>query len=494
MGTKMSRRGSSRRIQGRIDLLEGDDKKRRVHLGTKKRQMLLGTCWLLCAMLMLMALRASSARDEWRARRLARSQERTRTRAYGLQVVDAAGGKACRIYSACLLGDGVWKLPRELESSMDVLESCGLAQSNVKFSDPPEDAQHFARDLFNIAIRKVRMLQGEAVTLVAAFDLMMRWKALNGTSTCVNGDTGPSACSEVEFLPAVLIDEQVLKAPDTDWRRTFVQMFTHTPMFASLLPQQEVVDSMPVCFRSIISTPMRSDAAPPALLTTDNVFYRAHNMSRENLGAEGPKCTVRVQLVQPRRSSQRFKQLSEVVSSVSSLLKKQPGDVLYDMQVLHVGLDQSLSEDVTLMQGIDVLVTAHWEFNPSMLFMHSGSSVLEVFQYGTSSNLFGGLARSLELDYFAMSSLPDGESFSNCLHEMDPDENTSSEVVGHFWEEKNSRFKLAQFDSFAAFKHRTIPRSIGRRCLSAQELVLSEPALFKFIAVHGQRKCGQGSN
>lgn len=422
-----------------------------------------------------------------------------------MQVFVGGGGTVCRVFGVCLLGNGRWSLRRSFNTShvLDVLDQCGMVPERMEFIDEGSSATSgfvphsiVDVDVVDAVVRKVRILQGDVVNVAGMLDVVERWRQLNGSMTCFGRDQFTSGnCSHLDLSPALFVDEDVLTAKVTDWRRSLIEKFTsgRAPTL-TLMSQQQYAEKTPVCFKSLLTTAMASGEVPPRLLQQDSTFSELLGLQRSRRNALPTEmCKLSVRIVQPRHSVQHFNDLTDVLSMITNIVQTLNETApRLDVQVLHIPSDLDLEEDIEMMQKIDVLITPHWEHNPSILFLREGSAMLEVFQYGLASGPFPELAHSLALEYNSISSMPDRESFIACLNDLvvrEPRREELRVVFQRSLEEDTQRFDHTNMSSFATTRIPQLRNSEARQCLEKQHLLLDPHFIYKYLYYHSRRLC-----
>lgn len=366
----------------------------------------------------------------------------------------------CRLERICRTHDGLWILPKWLNEYHSLLEKCGISDSSVWYADV-KDSIHLQNNSFEGDLIGTQIVRWQLPHFIADTIWILLWRhfmyytentKMKPWSFMCFSPTSKS-CITTHFwsaLEPVFLNDQKLR--QEDW----TSQYLHQVLFRTIPSQWKTIPSdFSRCFRSVTFSKIRPSHVPKNILSNEDMFFRESGILREDRlrssfqnAQKTGRCMVTFALknngivadatnLPTSSSNDLFGQLASLIPQVASTSI----DDSYQSKI-HIRLVDFDSRNLDdwnhvkeKLQGVDVVVTDHSVANSQFLFLRPNTTVVEVLPFSYPAAMFRELASSLGLDYHAVSSSPDEETFLNCLFQYEQNHELVSELVQAYRQE-----------------------------------------------------------
>lgn len=440
----------------------------------------------------------------------------------------------CQLKGVCRLGDGTLLVPTWMKKHAGKISSCGIKRveySLIPASGP--DGTYMSIHGLQPAIRlndefrdfdvvgvesptaeKDRLIYDVTPSLLL-FDMFQRpVEYRNITEAIVFSQEGsPWKLQDISsggIRPMMLVDSRISDTKDFLWPKSLLRLLRNSmkgnlTLFDLRQVYQWKIRSRASCFRSIITTNVRTQDIPPHALLPSNVFFSANTLNRQSVGrpehAIGP-CIIKVLIL--NRYGKRYIEgtdlLTSSITSFAKLVSKMDSTVTIEPEVVFFE-HSSFHEQVSIMQEASVVVASHGDGNANFAFLRPKAHIFEILPFGFSSDLFQNLSRAYGGKYESLRSQPDEEVFKACVRHFNADKTRGTEAFLGRWGQEVNAFRTEtirqgqnvewryELDGDAAS---SLPQSKLRRlrqCASYQRISVDVKHLARKVVVAGARQC-----
>lgn len=304
--------------------------------------------------------------------------------------------------------------------------------------------QHFVTDLFQDALHSIDAVLSHRPSNDSTFRRECIYRTTNlNTSRASHFVCDDAVTYEAAIRPSfVMTDLGQKKSPSTKYIRGIVAMVppkgrVNTRMlFVSNLSKSG--KDKATCFRSVLLS--QKEYPPHTVLHKEerNVFYEHNRLSRESVGVVptkggvvsrariGEACRVRLTILEPRQVGtveQRgtIENENEVIRMARQLTgalaaeRGLEGLRLYVRKFKHEGTSVAYASKV--MQESEIILSGNDPAMTSIMFTRPQTAVVEVQPFGYSTGPYRNFARSLNLNYTAVTAAPDPMAFEKCVQD-----------------------------------------------------------------------------
>lgn len=355
----------------------------------------------------------------------------------------------CRIYGACQAKSGRIVLPKALKAHKAKLARCGVLSSQ-NFYDPSNTSDPVytlvqrdplsGRNLRDLDLverhpprRASHHFLADLLKVLFFIDVVYRtgserpgpvgMKCLAASGETFDGPCSPNADIE-HASPAMYV--RMESFVDDAWVPHVLQMLArpesvlhHTPFlflhhFDVLSKVQNDGKEPLACFRSITTSSYPYGQIPAEALGKSNPFFLANGIDREahptkSRTADGkPACSIDV-LVDRAIEVSDTADLSRDISA--GCAKDGFSCTVSRLESASLTFDDTRRA----LQRSDVYVAPHGPSLANAVFMPQHAAVVEVHPFAWIPGMFQGISGQLRLTYTKMSSMPDVDSFTDCL-------------------------------------------------------------------------------
>lgn len=454
-----------------------------------------------------------------------------------IEVWNLPNGKSlCRIFGAGRLMDGTLILPKWMKGQSEfLLTSCGIRgaiyaietlltprrktgtvdksilRATIK-SDFEEDHTYSDRDLFGLTAPRNHMphfVSDIFLPLVASEVLLGSGKGVLRSSVISSMTrlriTEPSFSMFPDLKPALLIYDETLNRPRSEWVPRLARFFEHPQLGFKMIPAGAEKRSTQASgrrarlsfFRSLVTSNLNIHE-PYGLFGTQgkNIVFEVNGITRE------PPWTMKGMLQNP------------CIVHVTVLTRKGPRALLKlkDLQkkAEHLGTTQRIRTDfkvvdfaeipfddqVSIMQNTNVLVATHGAGNANFIFLRPQTAVIEVFPFSYKAGPFDSFARIFGLYYSPAMSAPQSGVFKECMNRHEKNTRIRNLAFAR-WDKAVDQEKKEPWVHRLEFEKEfgEPGKSQGmttRGCVRLQELEFSIEAVARMVVESGRAQCSAG--
>lgn len=304
--------------------------------------------------------------------------------------------------------------------------------------------QHFVTDLFQDALHSIDAVLSHR----PSDDSTFRRECIYRTTDLNASEASHFVCEdaltyEAAIRPSfVMTDLGQKKTASTKYIRGVVAMVppkgrANTRMlFVSDL--SKTGKDMATCFRSVLLS--RNEYPPNTVLHKEerNAFYEHNRLSRESVGVVparrsmvsrgriGEACRVRLTILEPRQvgtveqrgtieNEHEVIRMARHLTSSIAAERGLEGLRLYIRKFKHEGTSVAYASKV--MQESEIILSGNDPAMTSIMFTRPHTAVVEVQPFGYSTGPYRNFARSLNLNYTAVTAAPDPIAFERCVQD-----------------------------------------------------------------------------
>lgn len=304
--------------------------------------------------------------------------------------------------------------------------------------------QHFVTDLFQDALHSIDAV----LSYRPSNDSTFRRECIYRTTDLNESEASHFVCEdaltyEAAIRPSfVMTDLGQKKNPSTKYIRGVVAMVppkgrVNTRMlFVSNLSKSG--KDKATCFRSVLLS--QKEYPPHAVLHKEerNVFFEHNHLSRESVGVVptkggvvsrgriGEACRVRLTVLEPRQvgtveqrgiidNENEVIRMARFLTGSIAAERGLEGLRLYVRKFKHEGTSVSYASKV--MQESEIILSGNDPAMTSIMFTRPHTAVVEIQPFGYSTGPYRNFARSLNLNYTAVTAAPDPMAFERCVQD-----------------------------------------------------------------------------
>lgn len=319
------------------------------------------------------------------------------------------------------------------------------------------------------------LLAFDLIPAIFMLDMFSRPRHLNDHSTfhCYPNYEGKCQFGNPSLQPLLLIDSRISDTKEHHWPRSLLRLFRNSfKGEMKIMDMKDVygwkVRSEATCFRSIISTAVKTGDFPPGTFTEDNRFFSVNGLSRKAVGR--PKdstkpCTVKV-LVLNRYGRRSFIGGNFLTSAISSLGRElTKGDNTVRIESEEVFFDKcAFHEQVSIMQESDIVVATHGDANANFMFLRPRAKVFEILPFGYTTLLYRNISKAYDVRYETVRSQADSEVFSACVVHFNAENKSYADDFLASWNRLGSDFwnRTVKEKCNTESKYETAEEEVGR--------------------------------
>lgn len=438
--------------------------------------------------------------------------------------------KFCQIGVVCRKGDGSFLLPKWMESHASKIEACGLRQVKyaIAISNSGSngsqlalegiqgvklDQKHVSYDLLGTEAPhgERHLLAHDIAPSILMLDMFKKPDTYSAMTTteCITKSGKPckvgSSKGSDALHPVFMVDSRISDTKEYLWPKSVLRLMRNS-MKGTLLVKdlrdvyQWKVRSQASCFRSVLSTPVRTGDIPPDAFLGSNAFFSINRLTRKPV-ARSPlhaRCTVKVLIL--NRYRKRFiegaDKLTFSILSYSKELSSKIGNIVVVEPEVVFFEKSSFHEQVSVMQESNIVVASHGDGNANFMFLRPKARVFEILPFGYSSDIFANISKAFGAIYEPVRSQPDIPVFSACVRHFNPDNSTKRDSMITAWENEAHAFQKKTVQ-----KHMNSPSTYSvptdeesqlrnvRQCASYQRISVDVRHLARKVVLASAEQC-----